>query len=69
MVFPGIRDQNWHLRIFIKDLLNPAIIDALPRVLFTGGTILGLILGVAKVFWMSDVIRRLAGGVAARWRG
>jgi hypothetical protein len=50
-------------------LFNPAVIDALPRVLLTGGTILGLIFGIAEVFGMGDVIGRLAVGVAARWRG
>ena len=69
MVFPGIRDQDWHLGVFIKKLLDPAVIDALPRVLFTGGTILGLIFGIAEVVGMRDVIGRLAAGVAARWGG
>lgn len=69
MVFPGIRDQDWHLGVFIKNLLNPAVIDALPMVLFTGGTILGLIFRIAEVFGVGDVIGRLAAGVAAGWRG
>lgn len=69
MVFPSICDQDWHLGVFIKKLLNPAVIDALPRVLFTGGTILGLIFGIAEVVGMRDVIGRLAAGVATRWGG
>ena len=69
VIFPGICDQDWHLGIFIKDLFDPAVIDALPRVLLAGGTILGLILGIAEVFGMGDVIGRLTAGVAARWRG
>jgi hypothetical protein len=65
MVFPGIGYQDWHLGVLIKKLLNPAVIDAFPGVLITGGTILGLVLGIAEVFGMGDVIGRLAIGIAA----
>ena len=69
MVFPGICDQDWHIGVFIKDLFNAAVIDALPGVLFTGGTILGIIFGIAEIVGMGDVIGRLAVGVATRRRG
>ena len=66
MIFPGICDQDWHIGIFVKYLFNPAVIDTLPRVLFTGGTVFGLIFGIAEIVGMSDVIGRLTVGAATR---
>lgn len=69
MVLSSISDQDWHFWVFVKDLLDATVIDALPGVFLTGGTILSLILGVAEVFGMGEIIWRLAAGVAARGRG
>jgi hypothetical protein len=49
-------------------LLNPAIINTLPGVLLARGSILGLILGIAEVFWVGNIFRRIKIRVAARWR-
>jgi hypothetical protein len=68
MILAGICDQDWHLRIFIKNLLDPAIVNTLPGVLLTCGAIFGLILGIAQVFGMSNIIRRFIARLAAGGR-
>jgi hypothetical protein len=68
MVLAGVRNQYWHLRIFIQDLLNPAVVNALPGVLLARGSIFGLILGIAEIFRVGDVFGRIEIRVTARWR-
>lgn len=68
MVLSSIRNQDRHLRVLVENLLNPTIVNTLPRVLLTGSAIIGLF-GVAQVFWMGDEIRRVKVGIAAGGRG
>lgn len=63
MILARISDQDWHLRVLIEDLLDAAVIDTLPRVLFAGSAIVGF-------FRVCDVVRRVEIGITAgRWSG
>lgn len=69
MILACVCDYYWHLWVLVEDLLDPAIVDLLPRVLLTRGAIFCLILGVAKVFGVSEVIGRFITGATTRRRG
>lgn len=68
MVLASIRNQDRHLRVLVKDLLDSTVVDTLPRVLLTRSAIVGFF-GITQVFRMRDEIRWVEVGVTAGRRG
>lgn len=58
VILASVRDQYGHVGVLIEDLLDATIVDALPRVLLTGGAIVGFF-GVAEIFRVRKIIWRV----------